>query len=137
MPLYICNARKGALDAQARQQIAQDITDIHCAVTGAPPLFVHTAFFEDSPIISLDDHVLSVRGTIRKGRSDQQKEEIATSIRKSLTERAGVPLSETETIIRETPASWVLEGGEIMPEPGDEAEWFAAQEARHKAANPQ
>ena len=46
MPLYICNSRKGTLDSAAKQKIARAITDTHCSVTGAPPLFVHAVFFE-------------------------------------------------------------------------------------------
>ena len=131
MPLYICNTATGALDASAKAKIAQAITDIHCGVTGAPPLFVHAVFFEASPLFPLEDKTLFVRGTIRKGRSDQQKDEIARAIQAALVEIGGVPEQQTAAAIRETPASWVLEGGEIMPEPGEEDAWFAAQEARH------
>ena len=134
MPLYICNTRKGALDGPAKEQIAKAITDIHCTVTGAPPLFVHAVFFEEAPQFPLEDKTLFVRGTIRKGRSDQQKNQIAASIRAALVEHGGVDPQSTEALIRETPASWVLEGGEIMPEPGEEAAWFAAQEARRASA---
>ncbi len=134
MPLYLCNNKKDALTAEAKQQIAQDITDIHCSVTGAPASFVHVAFFEEAPHIPLQDKTLFVRGTIRKGRTDEKKQEIATSIEASLVKHGGVNETEVGAEIRETPASWVLEGGEIMPEPGEEAEWFAAQEARRQAA---
>ena len=133
MPLYICNARKGALDATANTRIAAAITDIHCEVTGAPPIFVHAVFFEEAPQFPLDDRALFVRGTIRKGRTGAQKEAIATAISAALAEHGGVSLDDTATQIRETPASWVLEGGEIMPEPGEEAEWFAAHEAKRAA----
>jgi len=134
MPLYICNTRSGALDAAAKKKVAEAITNIHCSVTGAPASFVHAVFFEESPLFPLQEKVLFVRGTIRKGRSDEQKNEIAESIRASLVEHGGVEAALTCAQIRETPASWVLEGGEIMPEPGEEAEWFAAQEARREAA---
>ena len=133
MPLYICNTRKDALDAKAKEGIAQDITNIHCDVTGAPPIFVHVAFFEDSPMFPLEGKALFVRGTIRKGRTDEQMNEIAERIPASLVQRGGVDTSEAGTHIRETPASWVLEGGEIMPEPGEEAAWFAAHEAKRAA----
>ena len=130
MPLYICNTKAGALNATAKAKIAEAITDIHCAVTGAPAVFVHVTFFEDAPQFPLGDKTLYVRGTIRKGRTDQQKEQIAASIRDALVKHGEVDLHRAEALIAETPASWVLEGGEIMPEPGEEAEWFAAQEAR-------
>ncbi len=133
MPLYICNSQKGALDDTSKPAIAQAITDIHCTVTGAPPIFVHVVFFEDAPIVPLQDNTLAVRGTIRKGRSDQQKDDIAQAIEAALVEHAQVEPHRAHAQIRETPASWVLEGGEIMPEPGEEAEWFAAQEARRQA----
>ena len=133
MPLYICNAKTGSLDAAAKEHIANAITDIHCLVTGAPPSFVHAVFFEDSPQFPREDKRVFVRGSIRKGRSDEQKAQIAERIQAALIEYGGLDQSETGVVIRETPASWVLEGGEIMPEPGDEAEWFAAQEARRQA----
>lgn len=132
MPLYICNTRKDALDAQAKQNIASDITDIHCSVTGAPALFVHVAFFEEAAQFPLDGKALFVRGTIRKGRSAEQKQEIARAVSRSLVNHGGVAPDQADAQIRETPASWVLEGGEIMPEPGEEAAWFAAQEARRE-----
>ncbi len=133
MPLYICNTKESAVSAAAKEKIADAITNIHCSVTGAPALFVHAVFFEESPLFPLEDKTLFVRGTIRKGRSDEQKNEIAEAIRAALVEHGNVELQQTGAQIRETPASWVLEGGEIMPEPGEEAEWFAAQEARRKA----
>lgn len=133
MPLYICNSKVGAIDSTAKQQIAQAITDIHCSVTGAPASFVHTAFFDESDLFPLQDKTLFVRGTIRKGRSDHQKNQIAEAIKSALSEHGNVASQETDAEIRETPASWVLEGGEIMPEPGEEQAWFAAQEARRQA----
>lgn len=132
MPLYICNTAKGALDGPAKAEIANDITNIHCSVTGAPPIFVHVAFFEASSQFPLGDNQLMVRGTIRKGRSAAQKDEIASAIATSLAKHGAIAAEQVGAEIRETPASWVLEGGEIMPEPGEEAAWFAAQEARRQ-----
>ena len=131
MPLYICNSSKGVLNDEAKASIAQAITDIHCEVTGAPALLVHAVFFEEAPQFPLEGNSLFVRGTIRKGRSDAQKNDIADAIRSALIKLGGVAPDAADALIRETPASWVLEGGEIMPEPGEEAEWFAAQEAKH------
>ncbi len=132
MPLYICSTHKDALNPSAKEKIASAITDIHCSVTGAPASFVHAIFFEDHPLFSLGDKKLLVRGTIRRGRSDAQKDEIAEKIKSSLVELGGATEPQVDAVIRETPASWVMEGGEIMPEPGEEAEWFAAQEARRR-----
>jgi len=132
MPLYLCSAQKDTVTAAAKQQIAKDITAIHCEVTGAPPSFVHVAFFEDGALFPLEDKALVVMGTIRMGRTREQMEEITTAIRRSLSTHGGVDVALTEAHLRETPASWVLEGGEIMPEPGEEEAWFAAHEARRQ-----
>ena len=132
MPLYLCNTREGAVDGAAKQQIAEDITDIHCDVTGAPPGFVHVAFFEGAEQFPLQDKALVVLGTIRKGRTPEQMNDITTAIKHSLAKHGGVDLVQTDAHLRETPASWVLEGGEVMPEPGEEDAWFAAQEARRQ-----
>ena len=136
MPLYICSSKKDALDSEAKAKIATAITEIHCAVTGAPASFVHAFFFEDSPQFSSGDKALMVRGTIRRGRSDEQKHDIAEQIKAALVQFGGSDAEQVDAVIRETPASWVMEGGEIMPEPGEEAEWFAAQEARRQGAQP-
>ena len=134
MPLYICNSRKGTLDSAAKQKIARAITDTHCSVTGAPPLFVHAVFFEEAPQFPLQDKALFVRGTIRKGRTEDQKDQIASSIRKALALHGDTDATSVEAMIRETPASWVLEGGEIMPEPGEEDAWFEAHKAQRSRA---
>lgn len=134
MPLYICSSRKNALDDKAKHAIANAITNIHCSVTGAPPSFVHAFFFEDSEQFPLNEKELVVRGTIRRGRSDQQKNEIAQAINEELIKHGGVHAQQVEALIRETPASWVMEGGEIMPEPGEEDAWFEAQEQRRQGA---
>lgn len=133
MPLYICNAAAGEISAAARAEIAADITRIHCDVTGAPAKFVHTAFLEDEARFPRGEHLASVVGTIRQGRSDAQKAQIAEAIQQSLQAHAGIALAHSQAVIVETPASWVMEGGDIMPEPGEEAAWLAAQEARHAA----
>jgi len=130
MPLYICNSKFSALNEPAKREIAAAITNIHCAVTGAPAAFVNVAFLEEASQFPLADKTLHVLGSIRQGRTDEQIEQITASIRQSLVKYGAVNEQQIAVLIRETPASWVLEGGEIMPEPGEEAEWFAMQEAR-------
>ena len=98
MPLYLCNAAKGAISDEAKPKIAADITRIHCDVTGAPPQFVHAFFVEEDAAPPLDG--------------------------KSAT-HAGIDLDAIGMMTTDVPASWAFEGGEVMPEPGEEAEWLA------------
>ncbi len=125
MPLYMCNAPKGTIADEAKPKIAADITRIHCDVTGAPPQFVHAFFIEDAPTPPLSGKTAVLFGSIRSGRTDAQKQQIISQMRQSVHTHTGIDLSEIDMMTTDVPASWVLEGGEIMPEPGEEAEWLA------------
>lgn len=125
MPLYSCNAAPGAISEPAKAKIAADITRIHCDVTGAPAIFVHAFFFEDAPHQPLDGKQAFLFGSIRAGRTDAQKAQIVDEMRHSIHTHAGIPIEEITVITQDTPAKWVFEGGEIMPEPGEEAVWLA------------
>lgn len=133
MPLYVCNAAKGAISQNAKSKIAEDVTRIHCDVTGAPATFVHVFFFEDAPQWSLNGKSALLFGSIRAGRTDEQKKQIADEIRHSLRTQTEMVDNDIITMIADTPASWVMEGGDLMPEPGEEAAWLAAHEAKMAA----
>jgi len=130
MPLYICNTKSDAMPAKARAKIASDITRIHCEVTGAPPQFVHAFFFEDRDTPPLGDKTAILFGSIRHGRTDEQKAQICAEMRASIHEHSGIALEQVVAFTRDTPASWVMEGGDILPEPGEEGAWLAAHEAK-------
>ena len=130
MPLYVCNSREGLIADDAKARIAKDITDIHCEVTGAPPTFVHAFFFEEAPHVPMGDSSAVLFGQIRAGRTDEQKAEMIERMSESIHAHAGIPRSEIVATTSDTPASWVMEGGDLLPEPGDEAEWLAAHEAK-------
>lgn len=125
MPLYSCNAAPGAISEDAKPKIAADITRIHCDVTGAPPAFVHAFFFEDAPHQPLDGKKAFMFGSIRAGRTDAQKAQIIEEITASIHTHAGIPMDDIMMLTADTPAKWVFEGGAVMPEPGEEAEWLA------------
>lgn len=127
MPLYMCNAVRGVIPPQAKVQIANDITDIHCDMTGAPRHFVHVFFFEDAPNLPIQGKSVMLFGSIRAGRSAQLKEDMFAAMKQAI--RTHTQLAPDEVIANsiDVPASWVMEGGEVLPEPGEEAAW----QARH------
>ncbi|MEM8651871.1 MAG: tautomerase family protein [Pseudomonadota bacterium] len=125
MPLYMCNAIKGAISEEAKPKIAADITDIHCEVTGAPRTFVHVFFFEDAPQLPINGKSVFLFGSIRAGRTAEQKSELVNRMKSSICTHAGLPLDEIFADTIDVPASWVMEGGDVLPEPGEEDEWLA------------
>lgn len=133
MPLYTVTVPAGRLDRSQKQRIARALTRIHVGVTGAPPEFVHT-FFEELP---RDDHFVAgepsdmvvVTGHIRDGRSDVDKQRLLREITQDCAEILDRPIAEVATLIRDVPAKYIFEGGEMLPEPGQEAAWLAARAA--------
>ncbi|MEM8785312.1 MAG: tautomerase family protein [Pseudomonadota bacterium] len=130
MPLYLCNSPKSTISDEAKPAIAADITRIHCEVTGAPPAFVHVFFLEDSPFLPLEGKSVVLLGNIRAGRTDETKAGMIEQMVQSLHKNAGIPIEDIQGTATDTPARWIMEGGDVFPEPGEEAAWLAAHEAK-------
>ncbi|GAC1373868.1 MAG: hypothetical protein NVS3B3_09180 [Aquirhabdus sp.] len=116
MPLYTVSTKK-PLSEPKKLSIVQSITETHCSVTGAPASYVQVVFAQGIPLHRKTAfHVL---GSIRSGRSDDIKtamrQQISTAL-SSLDSRKRL----TEVVFVDLPASWIMEGGEIMPEPSED-----------------
>lgn len=130
MPLYRCAVAEGLSQEAQRARIAKEIVRIHCDVTGAPPSFVH-AFFSELPPGALPEGKRAfVLGSIRAGRSDAQKRQIASELADVVTDVLGLAPGEVGVATADVPASWIMEGGELLPEPGEEAAWLARHPPR-------
>ncbi|MEM9200292.1 MAG: hypothetical protein AAGC53_01470 [Actinomycetota bacterium] len=128
MPFYHAHVRPGLLDLDGRAAFSGDVVDIHCGVTGAPPSFVHLYVTEDSSG-SLPDGVNgAINGTIRFGRTGEQKAEICDRMAAALAGHGGVEASTITAATRDVQASFTMEGGVLLPEPGsaEEEAWKAA-----------
>jgi phenylpyruvate tautomerase PptA (4-oxalocrotonate tautomerase family) len=124
MPLYRCTIAKGLTTYEQRSRIAQSITKTHCDVTGAPALFVHVMFIEDEAGMLAGDTRAVVIGSIRSGRTDAQKERIVSEIKEAFARECDAGPNQTMAVTIDMPARWVMEGGAILPEPGEEAGWL-------------
>lgn len=123
MPLYRCSAAPDALDASQKSALAKAITDIHCDLTTAPPTFVHVQFH---PPAENQATPFALHGGVRAGRPQELTEQIIERCTNALAEIAGVETDQISMRTSETPASWIYEGGRVLPEPGEEAAWIAA-----------
>lgn len=133
MPMYICNSKAGTVPQEAKAKIADDVTRIHCDVTNAPPTFVHVFFFEDRDTPPLGDKKAVIFGSIRAGRTDEQKAQICKEMGEALIKHCGIATEDQAVFTADTPASWVMEGGDVLPEPGEEEAWLARHEAKMAA----
>ena len=125
MPLYLCALPRGRASADAKQSIARDITRIHCELTQAPPTFVHVFFLEDDNLSQVQ-----IQGNIRAGRTPELVEQMVLEMRGAVAATLDLDIAEVMMLAREVPSSWVMEGGDLMPEPGEEAAWLAMHEAK-------
>ena len=125
MPFYHALVRPELIAEPQRQRFAQDVVDVHCGVTGAPPSFVHLLVTEDHDGRLPVGRNAMVNGTIRAGRNDAQKAEIASRLSDALARIAGVDASSITTTTADIEASYTMEGGVLLPEPGsaEEAAW--------------
>lgn len=124
MPLYRCAVTPGLTTEAQRARIAQEIVRIHCGVTDAPPSFVH-AFFAETPAEQLPEgKVAFVLGSIRWGRSEEQKARIVAEMTSVIADVTGHRADEVGVATVDVPSKWNMEGGELLPEPGEEAEWL-------------
>ena len=98
-------------------------------ILGVPVSF----FFEDAPHQPLNGKTVFLFGSIREGRTDQQKHALVERMRNSIHTHAGVPLAEIVVDTTDVPAGWVMEGGDILPEPGEEAAWLEAHQTQRSA----
>lgn len=127
MPFYHAVVRPDLLDETQREAFAGDVVEVHCDVTGAPPSFVHALILDDAGGSLADGQNADIRGTIRAGRTDEQKAEIARRLSAAMASRAGVDAATISTSTRDIEASFTMEGGVLLPEPGsaEEQAWMA------------
>ncbi len=131
MPLYRCAVTEGATTEEQRAHIAKEIVRIHCGVTGAPPSFVH-AFFSEVPAAALPEgRSAFVLGSIRAGRTPEQKQEIVSELSRVVAETLDQPIERVGVVTADVPSKWNMEGGELLPEPGEEAAWLERHGTGH------
>lgn len=125
MPLYRALVEPGLLSLEQRTVFANDVMDVHCDVTGAPPSFVHVLFAEDDEGRLDDGQAALVFGTIRNGRTAEQKQEIADRLTAAFTAASGVDAGAVQVVSVDIDATKTMEGGVLLPEPGspEEEEW--------------
>ena len=123
MPVYTIASRK-ALTLETRQITANAITDTHCAVTGAPPEFVNIVFMQGHRIQG--EHEIGVIGNVRQGgnRNKELTDDLRDRITHVVAKTTGLKVQRVLTTLIGFPASWAMEGGEILPEPGEEETWL-------------
>ena len=125
MPLYRIAVREGLSSETQRARIAKEVVRVHCGVTGAPAIFVHAFFQERAEAEMPPGKAAFVLGSIRWGRTDEQKATIRQDLTEAIADTLGCDAAEVGVMTADVPSKWNMEGGEVMPEPGEEEAWLA------------
>lgn len=136
MPLYGLTSRK-YLSATEKQELVDLFTEAHCSIMIAPEQFVHVIFFEGIPII--ENKSLYIHANVRLGRSQSQIDKVCEAFKKGCAKILQVSEDKIHINLMEIPGKWAMEGGFVMPDPGEEDEWMekvtkALEERQHVAA---
>ena len=132
MPLYTLASKKPFAE-QTRFDIAQVITDVHCGLTGAPTEFVNVGFMTGYSMRR--GTILGVNGNVRTGgdRTAGLYEQLNQQMHQRIAEAAKLDLSKVLVTLIGIEPHWVVEGGMVLPPPGEEAGWLERKNAVHAA----
>ena len=123
MPFYRCYVPDDSVPFEKRQEVAKAFTDIHCGSTGAPRSFVHVAFFDSADSDFPTQYYID--GGNRAGRPAEVREKLLSDLKSAFIDITGISADQLDGRITEGRASWSMEGGHVLPEPGEEGpEWY-------------
>jgi len=129
MPIYTCTTTEGTLTSDVKVALAGEVARIHSAINHVPSTYVNVVFHElPADAIYTDGRPAApvlVSGWVRAGHPDAEITRPATEIALAITRLAGVPPERVLVVFQSSPASFAVEGGRVLPEPGREQAWIS------------
>jgi phenylpyruvate tautomerase PptA (4-oxalocrotonate tautomerase family) len=133
MPIYTCTTTESTLTADGKTALAGEIVHIHSAINHVPSTYVNVVFHElPSDAIYTDGRPAApvlVSGWVRAGHPDAETTRLATEIATAVTGITGVPAERVMVVFQSSPAHYAVEGGRVLPEPGQERAWIAGADS--------
>ena len=120
MPLYTLTTQVGALDDEAKSDLAIELTKLHSQYAGVPENWVHVVF-QDYGVGSgftagKPAAAAALTLLIRTGRSADYKRELLKRLWRLFQGATGAPDDQIVIGIQEVPASQAMEMGQVMPD---------------------
>ena len=129
MPIYTCTTSDSTLSADTKKALAHEIATIHSEINHVPSTYVNVVFHELPADSVYTDGVpagpVLVSGWIREGHPKAEVTRLATEIATAVTRIADIAVDRVLVVFESSPASFAVEGGRVLPEPGEEAAWIA------------
>ncbi len=121
MPVYSLTSHKRLSDT-VKQTLVNLFTEAHCRIMVAPEQFVHVLFSDGIPLI--EDKELYIHANVRAGRTEAAVEKLRTTFTDQCAQILQIAENKIHINLLEIQAKWVMEGGFVMPDPGEEDEWM-------------
>ena len=132
MPTYTVKTSNVKLSSKKKNLIAKGITETHTKITGANNYFAQVMFEENimnnhymgGKIVK--DKQIFLYGQIRAGRTSKIKKKLIISLRNSIIKNSGISKDSSWVYLLDLSPQQMIEYGEILPQSGKEASWFAS-----------
>jgi phenylpyruvate tautomerase PptA (4-oxalocrotonate tautomerase family) len=128
VPIYTCTIAEATFSADTKRALAGEIARIHSSMNRVPSSYVNVAFHElaadslyaggapASPVV--------VTGWVREGHPGDDTTRLATEISAAVTKICEIDAERVLVVIQPSPARFAVEGGRVLPEPGQETTWL-------------
>ncbi len=131
MPIYTCTTAESTLTADMKASLAVEISRIHSAINHVPSTYVNVVF----PVLPADSvytdgapaSPLLISGWVRTGHPEADTTRLAIEIAAAATRVTGIPPTRVLVVFQSSPAHYAVEGGRVLPEPGEEQAWLDAK----------
>jgi phenylpyruvate tautomerase PptA (4-oxalocrotonate tautomerase family) len=112
------------LSRAQKDALARDITDVHVAVTGAPRSIVHVIFWTtgagNAYVGGEQRPGTYLQGSVRAGREPETITKLLQDLAGVVSRTTKAAAADVTVALRETSTHLVLEGGQVVGEPGAE-----------------
>ncbi|GAA2543058.1 tautomerase family protein [Mycolicibacterium diernhoferi] len=130
MPIYTCTTARDTLSGDDKATLAGEITRIHSEINHVPSTYVNVIFNElPTDAVYTDakpSRPLLITGWVRDGHPEAETTRLATEVAAAATRVTGIPAERVLVVFESSPAHYAVEGGRVLPAPGEEAAWIAA-----------
>jgi phenylpyruvate tautomerase PptA (4-oxalocrotonate tautomerase family) len=130
MPIYTCTTAESTLDAATKAALATEITHIHSRINHVPSTYVNVVFNEvpadNIYTAAAQARPLLITGWVRDGHPEAETTRLAMEVAEAATRITGIGEDRVLVVFESSPAHYAVEGGRVLPAPGEEAAWLAA-----------
>ena len=131
MPTYTVTNSNFNISSKQQKKLAEGITKVHNVVTGANTYFAQVIFNKTKKNNhfmggkKVKEPSLFLLGQIRAGRSKEVKDKLISDLKHVLVKNSKLDETQVWVYINDLPPSQMIEYGAVLPDSGQEKEWFA------------